>query len=135
MLKTRALLLAILLVVVPFGLFGASSKANPESEQAKEKLDKLQKKFPQLIHKWAEQAEDKLKGGKLKSELKMLRWIGPTEVKITYACSFDVEGIQGSWTMSFYLRYYDGKWTTTDFCTDHPNLPFADLMLLIDQAE
>jgi hypothetical protein len=132
--RATAILLVILFVAVGFGLFGSGrTKAEPQAEEAKKKLDQLQKKMPDLFKVWLAKALE-IWGGQLKSELKLLRWIGSTEVKVTYSCSFPEEVPISDFVLTLHLRYYDGRWTTTDMRTSNPKIAGADLMLLIDQA-
>ena len=66
------------------------------SERApkKEQLDKLQKKIPGIFNQWlAKQGSE----GKAKTELKLVRWTGPTEAKITYS----INGGRGRYNPNF----------------------------------
>jgi hypothetical protein len=135
--RATAILVGILCVSLGFGLFGSGrTKAEPQAEQAKLKLDKLQKKMPDVFLKWWKQNGGTFfENTKFKSKMELLRWIAATEVKITYSCSLSAEeGLDQDFIMTFYLHYYDGKWTTTGVTSSSAKIPGADMMLLIDKT-
>jgi hypothetical protein len=112
----------------------ATAAPTPETEAlAKEKLEALKKRMPEVAAGWAK--EHWYKTGKV--EFRIARLLDTAEARLTFV-SVDQGGDQD--VLTVYLRYHDGVWYTTRFEASWPaNVNFNNkaarfLMLAIDEA-
>ncbi len=101
-------------VALPFALAGyMTGRAAPvadSDQKMKASFEALQKKLPGLVEKWAKKevgAEPK----QVKTEIKLARLTGTSDAKIILLITLNGDN-EVSLYVSFYLRYFDGKWTT-----------------------
>jgi hypothetical protein len=119
-------------------LLAPAVSAAPPPDQAKEKLDALKKKLPEIARKWIKDMtvfQDQV-------EIKLVRQIGPTEAKTTLLFPYiDHRGIhqpKNDEMLTIHLRYYEGIWTSTGYQASWGRMEWKELavhklMLAIDE--
>jgi hypothetical protein len=114
---------------------------------AKEKLEALKKKLPDLVSDWQKENPGFVSSqGTFSPELRVMRRVGPDRAKaVILFAAFDKNGARApdyEIMLTVFLTYQDGCWTTERFEVSRPrrasiNVPhpnFAFLMLAIDEA-
>jgi hypothetical protein len=120
------------LVVAALALLLPPAAGGP-TDDSRAKLESLRKRLPGVVAAWARERWHK--GDPV--QLRLVRRVGPDEVKVTLRCGDDPKTDQ---LLTIYLRYHDGLWTTTRFeSTWEGRSSFNDraarfLMLAIDES-
>jgi hypothetical protein len=124
-----------------------AAPAPDQRHKAKEKLEALKKRLPDLVGEWAKKRENTgwlPRQGTYNPELRVLRRLGPDRAKaVILFTAFDVAGGQApsyDVLLTIFLTYHEGCWTTERFeASNRTNgeavrPTFAFLMLEIDEA-
>jgi hypothetical protein len=126
---------APLLVLI---LLSPAVSAAPAPDRAKEKLEAMKKKLPEVAQKWIKRwnpFHDQV-------EVKLVRQISPTKAKVTILLPYlDQAGApqpSGDEMVTVYLRFYDGTWTSTGYQASWTRMDVKEsavhkLMLGIDE--
>lgn len=114
---------------------GRAAPAADSDQKMKASFEALQKKLPGLVEEWAmKKISEWATLKQVKTEIKLARFTGPSDAKITLFITMKGDN-EVSLYVSFYLRYFDGKWTTTRAdCSSKMAELFGSLMLAIDLA-
>jgi hypothetical protein len=123
--------LLTLVLVVP------AVHAAPAPDRAKEKLEAMKNKLPEVVTKWGEVNAPKF-GRRQQAKLRLVRQVGPTEAKVNVLVWSEQSGDLDGVAVTIFLRYYQDSWTTTRYEGDWGDAPGAAnaarvLMLLIDE--
>jgi hypothetical protein len=118
--RAGVMLIVIVITLLLTKLIAGNADPAPErGQKARASFESLQKKLPGLIADWAKKA-DWLEPKQVKTEIKLARFTGPSEAKVTLFTQLKFESpvidspdFERSLQLSFYLRYFDGRWTTT----------------------
>jgi hypothetical protein len=110
------------------------------------RFDALKKRLPRIIADW-NRTNPRFKGD---PKLRLARRTSPTEVKFTFEAKRELQGetalekaVDCTYMMVFYLRYYEGTWTTMHWKVDGFDLGqgtdvgqmIQELVLAIDTDE
>lgn len=130
-------LLSTLLAMAFTALASPAAPAPDPSHQAREKFEGLKKKLPAVVNRWIKDNYEK-QSETIEAQLALFRRIAPAEAKLTLRFKAILHGKHApefDFLVTIYLRYYDGKWTTTRCSLKHKEiLSIDDLMLSIDDA-
>jgi hypothetical protein len=133
--RTTFLCLAILFLVPHVD----AAPAPAPGRAAKEKLEALKKKLPDLVSDWLKERWPPKKA----VEVRVVRMLGPTEAKVVLMSHWaDSKGRTNpnDEVFTIFLVYYDGVWSATRFDSswtvkdDFENNAVRLLMLAIDEA-
>jgi hypothetical protein len=127
-----------LAAVVLAGPRGGTGAPAPEADsRRKEAFTALQQQLPALVAAWVKGPCREM----AKCDVQLARWIGPAEAKVTLSVLIhisifvDEEPRKEEVPLTFYLRYFEGKWTTTGIhCPSRYAEDVSPLMLAIDRA-
>ena len=136
----------IVLLIVPH----ADATPAPDSGRAaKEKLEALKKKLPDILDEWMKERTHNFTGNNetsYKPEVRVLRRVGPERAKAVILLAASDGKNEDRKTCSdvlltVYLSYHDGCWTTEQYETNSQGIDmrhfrdaFAFLMMAIDEA-
>jgi hypothetical protein len=100
---------------------GRADPPVPADRKMKASFEALQKKLPGLVAEWAKTCDEFVEPNQVKTEIKLARFTGPTDAKLAVLVTMEFGNPFQSVILpiSFYLRYFDGKWTTIR--ADHPS--------------
>ena len=116
-----------------------AAPASAEGRAAKEKLEALKKKLPDIVSSWAKERWY----DNCTVEVRVVRMLGPTEAKVVLMSRWaDPKGrpdLSHDNIFTIFLDFYDGVWSTTrsdawSLTDDYFNRAIRFLMLAIDEA-
>lgn len=121
---------------------GTAAPQADKDEKIKQSFESLRMKLPALVETWAKSWEmvDWVEPKKVKTEIALARFTGPAEAKITILVKMSFEEIQEVFGdiplyFTFYLHYFDGKWTIVGTnCPGKAGELAPPLILAIDRA-
>ena len=135
--------LALIVVAATFIFIGyMTGKTAPASEsdrKMKTSFEALQKKLPTLVVDWVKKEFDQVEIKEFNAELKLARFTGPSDVKVTLYLSLKLPEVFVPFFaipqhFSIYLHFFDGQWTSTRVdCSPKMAEIVGSLMLAIDQ--
>jgi len=141
---TRLLCLAVVFIAPQL----PAAPAPAPGRQAKEKLEALKKRLPDLVEDWLKKRPRDnwiTRQWTCKPELRLVRQVGPERAKVViFFAMFDDTGApvpSQDVLLTIFLSYYDGFWTTErSEVAGHLNEKnavrptFSSLMLALDEA-
>ncbi len=115
--RTIIILAVVALPLMLAGYMAGRAAPAPDPDQKmKASFEALQKKLPGLVKEWAKkEIGEWVTLKQVKVKIKLARFTSPFEAKITCFITMKVDDefkFDVPQYVSFYLRYFDGKWTT-----------------------
>jgi hypothetical protein len=138
----------VLLAAAAAGAGGAPAPDPGRLPRAR--FEALKKRLPRLVEawvkeRWAQEANAPPVGNpRYSSEVRLARLVGPAEAKVTVLLPISSGGRRVAWAdqvLTVYLRYHEGRWTTTGFDASWPTANTASnrtvrfLLLAIDESQ
>lgn len=139
--RTVAVLTAVTVtLMLAEHMIGHTAPVPKMDSKMKASFEGLQKKLPTLVAHWLnEETHGLVELKEVKTEIKLARYTGSSDAKITLFLSLTEMNKLGvpsiPYRLSLYLHYFDGQWTTTRVdCASKWTEEMISLMLAIDRA-